>query len=279
MDFTHFTAGSDDDGRRIDKILRKFLREENLSSLYKSLRKGLIKVNGKKCQADFRVSQGNDIEIASFLLESKKEEKKADVTSPLKKEWIIFKNQALLFINKPYDIPVQPNSSGMTSLTEIVQSDYQANHLKGDSLSFKSGALHRLDRKTTGIICFSPLAQGLLTDRYLKDIPEDSRVKKDGRFLKEKLSYMGLTEAEMNEFIVYWLPRMEHNKYNLIAFQGDAYTDSAKLNITPTPDNLLRVFMAYIPLEEAVDVQPQQLETFERKGFTVVEWGGSEIKA
>jgi L-glyceraldehyde 3-phosphate reductase len=37
-----------------------------------------------------------------------------------------------------------------------------------------------------GIICFSPLAQGLLTDRYLKDIPEDSRVKKDGRFLKEK---------------------------------------------------------------------------------------------
>ena len=37
-----------------------------------------------------------------------------------------------------------------------------------------------------GIICFSPLAQGLLTDRYLTDIPEDSRVKKDGRFLKEK---------------------------------------------------------------------------------------------
>lgn len=37
-----------------------------------------------------------------------------------------------------------------------------------------------------GVICFSPLAQGLLTDRYLKDIPEDSRVKKDGRFLNEK---------------------------------------------------------------------------------------------
>lgn len=97
-------------------------------------------------------------------------------------------------------------------------------------------------------------------------------------FLKEKLTYMGLTEAEMNEFIVYWLPRMEHNKYNLISFQGDAYTDSAKLNIAPAPDSLLRVFMAYVPLEEAVDVQPQQLETFERKGFTVVEWGGSELK-
>jgi len=56
------------------------------------------------------------------------------------------------------------------------------------------------------------------------------------------------------------------------------YTNSAKLNITPTPDSLLRVFMAYVPLEEAVDIEPQQLETFERKGFTVVEWGGSKIQ-
>ncbi len=36
-----------------------------------------------------------------------------------------------------------------------------------------------------GIIAFSPLAQGMLTDRYLNGIPEDSRVKRDGRFLKE----------------------------------------------------------------------------------------------
>ena len=98
-------------------------------------------------------------------------------------------------------------------------------------------------------------------------------------FLKEKLTYMGLIEEEMNEFIVYWLPRMEHNKYNLITFQGDAYTNSAKLDITPTPDSLLRIFMVYVPLEEKVDIEPQQLETFERKGFTVVEWGGSEIKS
>jgi len=98
------------------------------------------------------------------------------------------------------------------------------------------------------------------------------------RFLKEKLTYMGLTEDEMNEFIVYWLPLMEHNKYNLITFQGDAYTASAKLNITPAPDSMLRIFMAYVPLEEAVDIEPQQLSTFERNGFTVVEWGGSKIQ-
>ena len=97
-------------------------------------------------------------------------------------------------------------------------------------------------------------------------------------FLKEKLSYMGLTEDEMNEFIVYWLPLMEHNKYNLISFQGDTYTNSAKLDITPVPDSLLRIFMAYVPLDEAIDIEPQQLSIFERNGFTVVEWGGSRIQ-
>lgn len=46
-----------------------------------------------------------------------------------------------------------------------------------------------------GIICFSPLAQGLLTDRYLKGIPEDSRIRKDGRFLSES----NLTDEVMGQ--------------------------------------------------------------------------------
>ena len=41
-------------------------------------------------------------------------------------------------------------------------------------------------KESKGMIIFSPLAQGLLTDRYLKGIPEDSRVRTDGRFLNEK---------------------------------------------------------------------------------------------
>lgn len=70
---------------------------------------------------------------------------------------------------------------------------------------------------------------------------------------------------------------MEHNAYNLIAFQGDAYTDSAILRITPQPDSICRIFMAYVPLSSAVEIAPQQLTAFERTGFTAVEWGGSEV--
>ena len=96
-------------------------------------------------------------------------------------------------------------------------------------------------------------------------------------FLEEALAALGLSRREANEFIVYWLPMMEPNAYNLISFQGEAYTESAKLSVTPTPDTVLRVFMAWQPLDEAVEIPAQTLETTEREGFTVVEWGGARL--
>ena len=96
-------------------------------------------------------------------------------------------------------------------------------------------------------------------------------------FLEEALANLGLTRREANEFIVYWLPRMEGNPYNLIAFQTDAYTDRAVLTIAPEPDTLLRVFMAWRPLDAPVEIEPQALAAPERAGFTAVEWGGAEV--
>lgn len=97
-------------------------------------------------------------------------------------------------------------------------------------------------------------------------------------FLNEKLQYLGLTRKEANEFIIYWLPKMQENPYNLITFQNEAYTESAKLKITPEPDSILRVFMAYKPLDKAVSIEEPELDTFNREGFTVVEWGGTVIR-
>lgn len=98
------------------------------------------------------------------------------------------------------------------------------------------------------------------------------------RFLQEKLEYLGLTSRELNEFIVYWLPLMKDNKYNLITFQTDVYENNARLHITPEPDSILRIFMAYKPLESYIEIPEQQLSTFNRSGFSVIEWGGTEIK-
>ena len=99
-----------------------------------------------------------------------------------------------------------------------------------------------------------------------------------GAFLIETLAEMGLTPKEYNEFIVYWLPLMQENAYNLISFQGKVYEENAKLTVTPQPESVLRVFMAWQPLEKAVEIEAQEFLPFERNGFTVVEWGGSCIK-
>lgn len=96
-------------------------------------------------------------------------------------------------------------------------------------------------------------------------------------FLQTKLAELGLIPREYNEFIVFWLPKMEHNPYNFIQFVGEEYTSSAPLTISPKPDSMLRVFMAYKPLDSFRHVTPQVIQPFVRKGFTVVEWGGTEL--
>ena len=96
--------------------------------------------------------------------------------------------------------------------------------------------------------------------------------------LETALQQLGLNRREANEFIVYWLPLMEQNPYNIISFQTDIYTDAAELQIDPAPATLIRVFMAWKAADSFVEMPEQELTAPERTGFTVVEWGGTEIK-
>ena len=97
-------------------------------------------------------------------------------------------------------------------------------------------------------------------------------------FLETALNDLGLTRREANEFIVYWLPMMEKNSYNVISFQTESYTDAAQLDISPAPDTLIRVFMTWYGTDSYTELPEQTLTAPERIGFTAVEWGGSEIK-
>ena len=97
-------------------------------------------------------------------------------------------------------------------------------------------------------------------------------------FLEWALAEQGLTPREANEFIIYWLPLMQENPYNIISFQTEAYTSTAILEVTPAPDSTIRIMMAYYPSDEAVEILPQHFETPVREGFTVVEWGGSRVE-
>lgn len=100
-------------------------------------------------------------------------------------------------------------------------------------------------------------------------------------FLETSLDLLGLNRREANEFIVFWLPILENNPYNLIHFSTKEYEDMAKLIVTPAPETMIRVMMVYKPLQKPIEIKLQNLSNMkkERKGFTVVEWGGSLLKS
>ena len=100
-------------------------------------------------------------------------------------------------------------------------------------------------------------------------------------FLEDKLARLGLNEHEAEEFIVYWLPKLKQNNYNYIRFATmDEINNAMPLDINPNPDTIIRVMMTFKGLDKPIEgIAEQQLPTTPtRDGFTVVEWGGSEIK-
>lgn len=96
------------------------------------------------------------------------------------------------------------------------------------------------------------------------------------QFLDEKLTEIGLNPRERNEFIIYWLPRLQENEFNYITFQTEAYSAAVPLEVTPKPDSVLRVFMVFAAVPGYFESEPQHFGGFERNGFTLVEWGGGE---
>ncbi len=98
-------------------------------------------------------------------------------------------------------------------------------------------------------------------------------------FLDQKLTTLGLNFKEREEFITYWASELEESPYAYIRFQTAAEIErNMGLKVTPRPDTTIRIMMEYKKLQHKINVKEQKLQQVERKGFTVVEWGGTEIK-
>lgn len=243
MDFKSFNTGKDDEGRRLDRIIRKFLPAENLSQIYKALRSGLIKVNAKKSKAEYHICSGDVIMIASFLLENKTESKlKEQIKKPLDEKLIVFKNEHILFVNKPYDINVQKASNTDTALNEMVQADWNYYHSEEANLSFKTGPLHRLDRQTTGLIAFSQSIEGARW--FSKAIQEHTAVK----------TYVAIVEGKMTK-AEHWSDSISKDAGNNGGFHT-VKTDSSDINA----------------MESSTDAIPLQNGKYEGKDITLVKF-------
>lgn len=95
-------------------------------------------------------------------------------------------------------------------------------------------------------------------------------------FLEEKLALLGFTEREANEFIMFWLPVLEKNGQSVVYFEQTAERDkNCPLDVSPAPESVLRVIIHIKKVAAPVEIEAQQIVPFERRGFTVVEWGGT----
>ncbi|MDR0377310.1 MAG: RluA family pseudouridine synthase [Spirochaetaceae bacterium] len=189
-------AGTDDSGRRLDRVIRRAFPDIPLSSIHRLLRKGRVMVDGVPGMASARIMVGSRIQVQEDAASPEDREGKslpkyravgepvfsaADV--PLSKSWILQEGNGLLFVNKPAGLrvhgPVRRSAGREGGPPRLCLDDMVRAYLRNKrspSLSFRPGPLHRLDQVSSGLIVFSTSLAGaqsfsaLLRERRLRKI-------------------------------------------------------------------------------------------------------------
>jgi hypothetical protein len=223
---------------------------------------GYVLKNGK-CVRKFFIKETNDPCPSGYHLQDGK------CKPYLKKPGVILKPVIYLYPEKPMDISVQLN---------LKNSNFSTIYPK-----FNEKNTWNVHAKPNGDIILNDRTYPYLfweADSYdLKDSNEGFIVTEENaeKFLEEKLEILGLNEKERADFIVFWLPHLIKNKLSLCTFQSKKFFDDFELNITPKPDTVIRIYLSIKKLDSPINVKEQKLESVERKGYTVIEWGGFKL--
>ena len=133
-------------GRRIDNYLYSQLQGIPRSRIYRMLRKGEVRVDGRRVKQDYRLKEGQQVRIPPVNLQPK-----SATVAPnrylidLLRDSIIYEDQGLIAINKPAGLVVHSGtgrSYGVIELLRLIRGD-TANQLQ---------LVHRLDRETSGVL-------------------------------------------------------------------------------------------------------------------------------
>ena len=152
-----FVINSSENGLTLEKYVFKVLKTAPMSFVYKLFRKKDIKVNGHHLDKKYRLV--TDDVVAIYITDQQFEEFEKDkaLNPNLKiKDWIIYEDNNVLFINKPRGLLVQKSNPNDESLDQLVveylmaTNQYDPNKEKG----FVPGPAHRLDRNTSGLVAF-----------------------------------------------------------------------------------------------------------------------------
>ena len=196
---------------RVDRFLRKHLKNINLSEIYKMLRKGKIKINNKKISQDYRLVLGDIIFI--FLPESFKENQEGnfiEINQDRKeklKQMIVFENDNLFVINKSLGDVVHKGSGHNISLLEEFRSYYSNNNIN---------FVNRIDKLTSGLVIG---AKNIKTAREVaKEIQSGNIVKKYYILVNGKI--------EKNDFIIENYLKKDEEKVIVSDVEKEGYKKS-----------------------------------------------------
>jgi len=181
-------TGENDNGRRLDRILRKALPDLPLPLIHRLLRQKQILVDGKPAKAQDRINCGAKITVSIIDKIPKQLQPSYSVSCPD----IIWQDKGLLAVNKPSGISVHGPDSLETMVTSYLKDKIPP------SLSFKPGPLHRLDKPSSGIVVFSSNIEGA---RLFSLLMREHKVKK---------TYLAVVEGSAKEEI--WQDDLVRNK-------------------------------------------------------------------
>lgn len=169
--------GTNEAGQRLDKFLRKLLKDVPLSKIFKALRKGDVRVNGNKQKENYSLQVDDVVEI-KYITSKKEDNTKKFIKVNATGMKITYEDANILIVEKWPNILVHPDEKGKEpSLTDYVLSYL---HAKGDyvpenEVTFTPAPCNRLDRNTSGIVIFGKSFEGL---RSVNEMIRDGKVEK-----------------------------------------------------------------------------------------------------
>ena len=160
----------DNEGVRLDRYLRKKLKDTPLIEIFKALRIGKIKVNNKKKKENYRLVEGDKIFIGIGNLEEMEEKKDFIKLSQEDREFlsknIVFENDDLIIFNKDKDIVMHKGSGFEYGISEMFKSYYET-----DDFNF----INRIDKKTSGLVID---AKNKISTRVLAEELRENNIRK-----------------------------------------------------------------------------------------------------
>ena len=152
-----FIINESENGLTLEKYVFKVLPSAPMSFVYKLFRKKDVKVNGHHQEKKYRLSENEIVAIYISDVQFDEFQKEKSLNPNLKiKDWIIYEDNNVLFVNNPRGLLVQKASLNDESLDQLVIEYLMATNQydPNKELGFVPGPAHRLDRNTSGIVAF-----------------------------------------------------------------------------------------------------------------------------